>query len=134
MLDCLILGDSIAKGLSDIRKECTAIVKSGINSKDFVAKNPGPFAAKTVIVSLGSNDVGTMTERSIRKLREQMAPGQTVWWVLPNKKEIARIAILKVANEYDDYIIDVRSQRTHDSVHPTYNGYKNLARETKKHE
>ena len=60
MLECLILGDSLAVGVGQIRKECVTYAKSGINSYDYVNRHvlytKGNTAAKTVIISLGSND------------------------------------------------------------------------------
>jgi len=65
VLDCLILGDSIAKGISDIRKECVAYVQSGINSQnwnDKFVKQIRP--ARTTIISLGSNDYKNLNTES----------------------------------------------------------------------
>ena len=57
-MSCLILGDSIAKGISDIRKDCTAYVQSGINSRDWNRKFINkPMDGKIVVISLGSNDL-----------------------------------------------------------------------------
>jgi hypothetical protein len=39
MLDCLIIGDSIGVGVANIRKECVAYVKGGINSYQWLNKN-----------------------------------------------------------------------------------------------
>ena len=51
MLECLILGDSIAVGVHKARPECVAYVKSGINSRDYVNKYIGKdLAAQTVII------------------------------------------------------------------------------------
>ena len=58
MLECLIIGDSIAVGTSRARPECVAYVQGGINSYQWVNKfvNNSPYIANTVIISLGSND------------------------------------------------------------------------------
>jgi len=57
MLECLILGDSIAVGVAQFRPECVAYAKGGINSRQwvnsYITKNR---SANTVIISLGSND------------------------------------------------------------------------------
>lgn len=140
MLDCLILGDSIAKGISDIRTECTAIVQSGINSKDYwnkysrYLKGDGPInvASKVTIISLGSNDLGNITDEYVRRIRATMPEGQTVYWIMPNIKESVRKTIWQVAKEYDDIVLDARKyDRSPDTVHPTYKGYKDMARETR---
>jgi hypothetical protein len=63
MLECLIVGDSIAVGVSQIRTECQAIVKSGINSSDWNKKHLHKLKpTKTLIISLGANDLGINTE------------------------------------------------------------------------
>jgi len=57
MLECLILGDSLAVGVGQIRQECTTRAKSGINSYDYVNRHiwhtNGNNQAKTIIISLG---------------------------------------------------------------------------------
>jgi len=35
MIECLILGDSIAVGIGQMRPECVVQAKSGINSEDY---------------------------------------------------------------------------------------------------
>jgi len=55
-----------------------------------------------------------------------------VYWILPNIKETKRRAVWDVANKYNDWVIDARgSERGLDTVHPTYNGYKDIAEKTK---
>ena len=134
MLECLILGDSIAKGISDVRKECVAYVQSGINSYDFLNKNVGksPFTAQTVVISLGSNDYKDLnTFDELNSLR-QLVAAEHVIWILPNIKETKRREVWHVAKQYNDFVIDARGHdRSQDTVHPTYNGYKSIAKETK---
>jgi hypothetical protein len=59
MLDCLIVGDSIAVGTAMARPECVAYAKGGWNSwqwnKDYLAKASAQ-PARTIIISLGAND------------------------------------------------------------------------------
>ena len=135
MLECLILGDSIAKGISDIRKECVAYVKSGVNSHDYVNRfllNSNSNSAKHIIISLGSNDLSNIqTYEELDTLR-QMVKADRVYWILPNIKETKRKQVWMVANKYNDMIIDARGyDRSQDTVHPTYKGYKNMAEQTK---
>jgi lysophospholipase L1-like esterase len=136
MIECLILGDSIAKGISDIRKECVAYVKSGINSYDYVNRHvlftQGNTEAKTIIISLGSNDLKNIdTFEELDTLR-QLVKADRVYWILPNIKETKRRAVWDVANKYHDWVIDARGHdRSPDTVHPTYKGYKTIAKEIK---
>ena len=57
MFDCLILGDSIAVGTANYRKECVSYSVGSINTwqwnKKFVNND---LKARTVIISLGTND------------------------------------------------------------------------------
>ena len=59
MLECLIIGDSIAVGTAQARPECVSYARGGWNSqqwnRDYLAK-ASKSPAKTVIISLGAND------------------------------------------------------------------------------
>lgn len=136
MLECLIIGDSLAVGVGQIRKECVTHAVSGINSYDyvnrFVMHTKGDTAAKTTIISLGSNDTKNLdTYEELDTLRQQVHSDR-VYWILPNIKESKRKAVWMVAQKYGDHVIDARNfDRSPDAVHPTYNGYKQIAKETK---
>lgn len=136
MLECLILGDSLAVGVGQIRTECVTHAVSGINSYDyfnrFVMYTKGDTHAKTAIISLGSNDPANLdTYEELDNLRTQIS-AERVYWILPNIKESKRKAVWMVAKKYNDYIIDARDhKRSPDHVHPTYSGYKSIAKETK---
>jgi lysophospholipase L1-like esterase len=134
MIECLILGDSIAKGISDVRKECVAYVKSGINSYDYVNRHvlytQGNTQAKTIIISLGSNDLKNVNTFEELDTLRQLVKAERVYWILPNIKETKRRDVYDVAKKYNDWIIDARGHdRSPDHVHPTYNGYKSIAKE-----
>ncbi len=131
MIDCLILGDSIAKGVSDIRKECIAYVKSGINSTDWNNKYSQNIApAKTTIISLGSNDIASLnTESEIMSLRLQIKEGR-VFWILPAIKPNKQNIVREVAKRFGDTVINI-TELSSDKVHPTYHGYKQLGELTK---
>lgn len=133
MFECLIMGDSLAVGTSHFRKECVLIAKSGINSGDYISKYmAAPFDSKTTIISLGSNDTKLMdTYENVLKLRKNITSGK-VYWILPANKEWKRKHIWLVANEFGDSIIDPRTtEMSLDHVHPTFNGYKEIAERTK---
>lgn len=134
MLECLIVGDSIAVGVSQVRPECNSIVKSGINSKTWVEKNLNKLKqTKTLIISLGANDLGINTEGHIRSLRTN-AQAERVFWLLPSAKLKPRQveAVKQVAAEFGDTVIPrPEANISRDGVHPTYKGYKDLAELTK---
>lgn len=134
MLECLILGDSLAVGLGQIRKECTTYAVSGINSYNYVNRHllytNGNTSAKTVIISLGSNDYKQIkTFEELRTLRE-LIKADRVYWILPNIKENKRANVQQVADLFKDFVIDARNYDTSpDGVHPTYKGYKAMAKD-----
>jgi lysophospholipase L1-like esterase len=137
MLECLIVGDSIAVGTSMARPECVSYSKSGWNSwnwnKDYLAKASN-HRAKTVIISLGANDHrGIKTEVELRKMRESIK-GERVFWISPGKqrKPIAQDAIERIAKEYGDVVINrPEAHMSKDGVHPTSKGYRVLADSTR---
>jgi heptaprenylglyceryl phosphate synthase len=131
MLDCLILGDSIAKGISDIRTECVAYVQSGINSQDWndrFVKKIRP--ARTTIISLGSNDYKKLnTEIELVALRS-FVNSEQVFWIIPAIKPEKQELVKKIARLYGDTFVII-PELSQDKVHPTYNGYKQLGTLTK---
>jgi lysophospholipase L1-like esterase len=136
MLECLIMGDSLAVGVGQVRAECVTRAKSGINSYDYVNRHifytKGDTQAKNVIISLGSNDTEKINTFEELDTLRQLVQADRVYWILPNIKETKRNAVWAVARKYNDHIIDARGvDRSPDAVHPTYNGYKELAKQTK---
>lgn len=137
MLECMIIGDSIAVGTSYYRKECISYSKSGWNSwqwnKDYLTK-ASEKPVNTIIISLGANDHrGVKTEQELRKMRESVK-GNRVFWISPGmeRKPIAQQAIERIAKEYGDIVIPrPMNHMSADGVHPTGTGYKFLAEQTK---
>jgi lysophospholipase L1-like esterase len=132
MLDCLIMGDSIAVGTAQVRQECVSYSKGGINSYQWLNSNVGksPYVAKTVIISLGSNDHKYVkTESEIRTIRT-LTKADRVYWILPAIKPNIQETVIKVAAEFGDTVLPItRLQK--DGVHPSWAGYKDLAEKTK---
>jgi len=140
MLDCLIVGDSIAVGVANVRTECVSYSTGGINSKQWVNKNIGktPLIAKHVIISLGSNDhkyVKTLEE--LRTIRE-LTKAERVYWILPAgvhpknnvPVEVIQTMVKQVAKENGDTVLPITRLQT-DGIHPSWAGYKDLAERTK---
>lgn len=137
MIDCMIIGDSIAVGTSMARPECVSYSRGGWNSwqwnKDYLAKASAQ-PAKTIIISLGANDHrGVKTEAELRKMREAIK-GDRVFWISPGseRKPIPQDAIERIAREYGDVVIQ-RPEKlmSSDGVHPTGKGYKFIAEQTR---
>jgi len=130
MIDCLILGDSIAVGTHMFKQECVAYATGGLNSKQWVDRNVGksPYIAKTVIISLGSNDhkyVKTLTE--LRTIRE-LTKADRVYWILPVVKADIQEVVRKVAAEWGDTVLPITRLQP-DGIHPSWAGYKQIAKE-----
>jgi lysophospholipase L1-like esterase len=139
MIECLIVGDSIAVGTAMFRPDCVAYAKGGINSYQWVNQNIGktPLQAKTVIISLGSNDhkgVKTLTE--LRTLRE-LTKAERVFWILPAgvhpknnvPVEVIQSMVKQVAAEWGDTVLPI-SRLQKDGIHPSTAGYKEIAQKT----
>ena len=132
MLDCLILGDSIAVGTAQFRPDCAVYAKSGINSHNWLNKNVGKnLTAKSVIISLGSNDhSGVNTFHELMAIR-QLTDAGTVYWIVPANKANVRDIVEMIAKNFNDVIIHI-PEIGKDGVHPTTKGYKMIAEGTKK--
>jgi lysophospholipase L1-like esterase len=129
MLDCLIMGDSIAVGTHMFKKECVAYATGGLNSKQWLDRNGGksPFVANTVIISLGTNDHKYIkTEQELRTVRK-LTKADRVYWVLPAIKPDIQEIVKKVAQEYGDTVLPITSLQT-DRIHPSWEGYKQIAK------
>jgi len=132
MIDCLILGDSIAVGTHMQRPECVAYAKGGLNTyqwnRDYLKNN---LTANTVIISLGSNDhKGVRTKTELQRVREKVGSTAKVYWILPAIKPEIQAIVESMAKEYGDTVLPITHLST-DGVHPTTKGYKQLAEKTK---
>ena len=131
MLECLILGDSIAKGVSLIRSECVVLAQSGINSRDWndtFGKLIKP--SRSTIISLGSNDFDRLnTEVELVALRTRVNADK-VYWIVPAIKPSKQDIVKKVARSFGDTFIIMPVVST-DGVHPTPRGYRQLGVLTK---
>jgi len=131
MLECLIMGDSIAVGIAQQRPECTVEAKVGINSLDYVNGLYFFYAvtpAKTTVISLGSNDWDTSeTYPVLVTLRDEIKG--SVLWILPANKDEVRNIMLTIARERGDAVADTRAwPLSLDGIHPTAKGYRGLAK------
>jgi lysophospholipase L1-like esterase len=139
MIDCLVLGDSIAVGLYQQLPQCESLSKSGWNTwqwnRDYLKYD---LTAETVIISLGSNDHKYIrTQAELERMRTKVTAGR-VFWILPHGnlpagglpiEEVQRIVKMIAALHGDTVVPITRVQR--DSIHPSWAGYKELARVVK---
>ena len=137
MIDCLVMGDSIAVGVAMYRPECVSYSRGGWNSwqwnKVYLAHSTSkPY--ETIIISLGANDhKGVKTESELRKMRSAIK-GTRVFWIDPGKdrKPVPHEAIMQIAKEYGDVVLPrPKDHMSADGIHPTGKGYKILAEQTK---
>jgi len=131
MIDCLILGDSIAVGTQQFRPECQLIAKGGINSSQWNRKyRTEPLGARTVIISLGSNDhehVRTIWE--LQQLRDRVQADR-VFWILPAIKPDVQRMVQNLADHYGDTVLPILRLQA-DRIHPSWAGYRAIAEETR---
>ena len=139
MLECLILGDSIAVGTHQFRPECASYSKGGWNTwqwnRDYLKND---LTAGTVIISLGSNDHKHInTEAELLKMRSKVR-AQRVFWVLPagnlkaSEVNIQWIQglVREIASQYGDVVLPItRLQK--DGIHPSWAGYKDIVERTR---
>ena len=143
MIDCMILGDSIAVGTHQYRPECVAYAKGGINSqqwrKQYIESDNSPLPlAKTAIISLGSNDhKGIGTRYELEKIRAAVN-AEHVYWILPHGNNPAsnidigwiQAFVKVVAGNHGDTVLPITRVQV-DNIHPSWAGYKELAEKTK---
>lgn len=133
MLDCIILGDSIAVGLSQARPDCAVAAFSGITSARYVQTFAGVAHVRTAIISLGVNDGDAVaTAENLGRLRRLVA-ADVVYWLLTGGNPRARDAVREVAGRFGDRLIDAAPLAGADHVHPDRGGYARLATETGGH-
>ena len=132
MLECIVLGDSIAVGVGQARPECETVARVGITSGAYINDlfPLAPHAARTAVISLGVNDdVSADTIDNIRQVRGALKVGSAVW-LLPGLKENVRAAIRTVAAEFGDQLVDTRPYVGADHLHPGGAGYRTIAGQT----
>jgi len=139
MIDCIVLGDSIAVGTHLQRYECKSYSKAGINSSQWNKMHGDKnLAADTVIISLGSNDHKYVkTDKELLALRDKVKASK-VFWILPHGNlkeggvdiETIQTIIRAIANQYGDTVLPI-TRVTKDNIHPSWAGYRELAQKTK---
>ena len=137
MLDCLIIGDSIAVGTAMYRPDCVSYSRGGWNSwqwnRDYLSISSSK-PVKTLIISLGANDhQGVKTEAELRKMRSAVKADR-VFWISPgaDRKPVPQAAIEKIAREYGDIVLPrPEKHMSADGIHPTGAGYKLIGEQTK---
>lgn len=139
MLECLILGDSIAVGTKQFAPQCELVGKGGINTWQWNKMYPtADLTARVVIISLATNDHKHIkTEQELLKMRARVKSSR-VFWVLPagnlkgSEVPIEKIQsyVKSVAAQYGDTVLPIRGLQK-DGIHPSWSGYKDIIERTK---
>lgn len=139
MLECLIIGDSIAQGIANVRTECVDYANVGWTSKQTVqVYGNRNLESDTVIISLGTNDTKYVnTQKELSRLRSKIRAKKVIWIVpaaLNPKSGVAvnsiKTVIYSLAAAYGDATLELPRPLA-DRYHPTGKGYRQLAKETK---
>ena len=138
MLECLILGDSIAVGTHQFAKQCQLVGKGGINTWQWnQLYSKADLTAGTVIISLATNDHKHInTEAELIKMRERVKSSR-VFWVLPagnlkaSEVNIQWIQglIREIAKRYGDTVLPINGLQR-DGIHPSWSGYRDIVERT----
>jgi lysophospholipase L1-like esterase len=133
MLDCLIIGDSIAVGTKMFRPECVDYAQGGITSLGWDKKfGKNNLSAQTVIISLGTNDWEKYnTYAKLLEIRSKIKSNR-VFWILPNEESKPLIVhqVREVAVQFNDTVLPTTRWQK-DKIHPSWAGYKDLAEKTR---
>lgn len=128
MLDCAILGDSIAVGISYRRPDCVVYGQGGWNS--WQVRRLNWDQAKVTIIALGSNDhPGVNTKAELGKIRDRVT-SPAVFWIMPTAAPATSIkmvqdTIREIAGKHGDAIVEVKSVSP-DGIHPSQDGYRQI--------
>ena len=130
-MDCLVLGDSIAVGTARQLPSCTSYSVGGYNSQRWNQRfHDRPLTARNVIISLGTNDLKNVnTFDELQKIRQRVKADR-VYWIMPPIKPAIQELVRRLAAEHGDVILPI-TQLSPDRVHPTPQGYRELAAKTK---
>ena len=137
MLECLIIGDSIAVGTKMFAPtECVSYAKGGFNTWQW-NRTWGSYRleANKVIISLGTNDhKGVNTYKELSKVRYHIRSVNVVWVMPPCNPKFCKpgvnATVKQIAQKYGDTIISTKFVQP-DGIHPSWRGYKDLVAKAK---
>ena len=139
MLDCMIIGDSIAVGTHNVMPQCSKYATGGLNTWQWNKKyKDADLTARSVIISLGTNDHQYIKTRKELEAVRARVNADRVYWVLPMGNspksgvtlDDIQHNVAAVAEKYNDTVIATKRLQK-DKIHPSWAGYKELAEATK---
>ncbi|HUO87984.1 MAG TPA: hypothetical protein VMU08_02320 [Rhizomicrobium sp.] len=111
MIDCAVVGDSIALGVGTELHRCVVNATVGIPSTEVIGRVQ---EANVLVVSAGSNDPrNPKLEANLRAIRARAA--QRVIWIAP-MDPIAAEAVRRVARIHGDAVVGFTPRPDH--IHP----------------
>lgn len=130
MLECIVLGDSIAAGTARQMPDCTSYSVGGYSSWQWNQRYRGyGLKAHTVIISLGTNDTKQIPTRQELEYMRSRVDAEVVYWIMPPIKPEKQKIVMEFAREYGDIVLPInRDLLSSDRIHPTPDGYRDLAR------
>lgn len=130
MFECLILGDSLAKGTADaladaLRNRCEVVATTGAGSAAILRAVPAR-SYKTATISAGSNDPrNPYLADNLIAIRQSLAANHVVW-IAPYNRSVAYL-VRDLARSFGDSLVDVaETAPCADGLHPQ--SYSRLAR------
>ncbi|HXC57382.1 MAG TPA: hypothetical protein VNU97_18930 [Rhizomicrobium sp.] len=111
MIDCAVVGDSIALGVGQQLRRCEVNATIGIPSVEVIGRVQH---ANVLVVSAGSNDPrNPLLESNLRSIRARAA-GKVIW--ISPIDPVAAATVARVARLHGDRV--VRFAPRHDHIHP----------------
>lgn len=146
MIECLILGDSIAVGFQKYLERTknhgmvcdSSSAKGGINTYQYNKMfGNRDLSGKTVIISLGSNDHQYVKTRPELETMRSKIKGEHVFWILPHGNhpesgvDISKVQkiVIDIAKQYGDIVMPIT--QSYDNVHATDGAYKQMIKTIK---
>jgi len=132
-MECLILGDEIADKIKQFRPECVLKTKPNTSTERWINEYGVKFAAKTVIISLGTYDSRSqiLDNEALAELRKLRAgiDAEQVFWLLPARAKSAD-AMRELSKLYKDHLMIIE-EKERNKIHPTERGAQLLATQSK---
>jgi hypothetical protein len=138
MIDCLIIGDSIAHGIHSVRPDCVGIAEIGVTTSEWLYKNGErpllqDMEYHLAVISLANNDTNINVSRNLlHKIRKKIKAERIVWILPTEKNPEMRSMVENLAYHYNDSVMDISPWVGTDRVHPsTVRAYEQIGRRLK---
>ena len=127
MIECAVLGDSIALGVARSHPTCQVQAVIGIGSDAYLSRFVHTVNARQVLISIGSNDplIGDLVP-AMRRIRARVIADEVTGLLSANNANAAA-AVRTVASQHGDRVINISPFIGSDRVHPTAPGYYRLS-------